>query len=286
MQKCDSCGYLLFGDADSCKHCGAALASEAPVELVTAGAPVAAAPPVAAPPLMAPPPPPPIPPSLRPPAPELGRSPVAHDYWGAPGNPVAARPPRPPKNLPGTRALLIALIVIVSMAFGFVSVQRALNGDSLPAGTSEFVAGRGVPYASPDRTFDAQFPSTPTVEQRQIPVATSSATTNMAQVQTDDYEIVAASMVLPISIPANQVDGALHEILRAGVAATNGEVTTEKRVVVAGVAGVEVRAKVSDGYGARVMVLSSGNRIYMLGVHAKRGTDRLYDALVNSFLMH
>ena len=48
----------------------------------------------------------------------------------------------------------------------------------------------------------------------------------------------------------------------------------------------EVRAKVSDGYGARVMVLSSGNRIFMLGVHSKHGTERLYDALVTSFFMH
>jgi len=40
--------------------------------------------------------------------------------------------------------------------------------------------------------------------------------------------------------------------------------------------------EVADGYGARVMVLSSGNRLFMLGVHARRGTDRLYAALVAS----
>jgi hypothetical protein len=74
--------------------------------------------------------------------------------------------------------------------------------------------------------------------------------------------------------------------LNEGVAATNGKVESEKPVVVAGITGVEVRAKVSDGYAARVMVLSSGNRIFMLGVHAKHGTDRLYDALVTSFFVH
>jgi len=282
MRKCDACGYLLFGDTGNCKHCGAVLAAPVPAALVTtgvpAGVPVSGPPPIAAaaPPRLLPAPPLPIPAGL-------GRSPAERDYWSPARGPVATRPKNGPK---GTRGVLLTLIVIVSMAFGWVSVERALHGDSLPAGTNDFVAGRGVSYSSPDRTFDARFPSQPTVERKQLPVATSSATTNMAQVQTGDYEIVAASMVLPISIPSNRLDGALHDILREGVAATDGEVLSEKKVVVGGATGVEVRAKVSDGYGARVMVLSSGNRIYMLGVHAKLGTDRLYDALVSSFVMH
>ncbi len=275
MRKCDACGYLLFGDAEACKHCGTALVSEASPELVTAGAPVAAHAPIA----------PPAPMIDRTfasqlPPPELGRVPVGREYWSPERDPVITTKPK------SSRGGLLALIVLVSMAFGWVSVGRVLHGDSLPSGTGDFVAGRGVSFASPDRTFEARFPSTPTVEQKQIPVASSSATMNLAQVQTDSYEIVAASMVLPISIPPGQLDRALHEILNEGVAATNGKVESEKPVVVSGVTGLEVRAKVSDGYGARVMVLSSGNRIFMLGVHSKQGTDRLYDALVTSFFMH
>ena len=78
----------------------------------------------------------------------------------------------------------------------------------------------------------------------------------------------------------------LHDILNGGVVATDGKVVSEQHVVRDGVPGIEIRAKVPDGYGARIMVLSSGRRIFMLGVHSKRGTDRLYDALVDSLIMY
>jgi hypothetical protein len=272
MRKCDACGYLLFGEADNCKHCGATLADRLSPVLITSGAPIATPASV-----------PPVPPVARTAAPlpaELGRSPIARDYWTPPpSTPVATKPK-------GSRGGLLVLIVIVSMAFGWVAVDRVLHGDSLPAGTSAYVEGHGAFYTSPDRTFDARFPSPPTVQQKQLAVATMSATLNLAQLQTDDYEIVAASMVLPISIPATQVDAALRDIMHEGAVATDGEVISEQRIVHDGVTGLEVRVEVPDGYAARLRVLSSGNRVYMLGVHAKRVTDRLYEALVSSFVMH
>jgi len=53
-----------------------------------------------------------------------------------------------------------------------------------------------------------------------------------------------------------------------------------------GVTGIEARAKVGDGYDARFLLLISGQHIYMLGVHAKTGTGRLFDALVASLVMY
>ena len=207
-------------------------------------------------------------------------APIAREYWSPPGPAVTTKEGR---AKPRT---LLALVAVASMAFGWVAVGHFLPGDPLPPGTSAFVAGHGVPYSSPDHTFDASFPSTPTVEQRAIPVASWSATLSLGQAQTDDYEVVAASMVLPISIPDGQAEAAVHDIVEFGTAATNSHIASEKPVVEDGVSGVEVRAKVSDGYSARLMVLSSGRRIFLLGVHAKTGTDRLYKALVDSLVLY
>ena len=88
-----------------------------------------------------------------------------------------------------------------------------------------------------------------------------------------------------MSIPSRQIDIALHDILNEGADAVNVKVEGERRVTLDGARGLEIRAKAPDGYAAQLVVLSSRNRIYMLGVHAKHGTKRLYDALVASFLI-
>ena len=130
--------------------------------------------------------------------------------------------------------------MVLSMASGWVLVDRVFQHQSLPPGTSAFVAGHGVPYSSPDRTFDARFPSAPTVQRKVIPVASSSATINLAQVQTDDYEVVAASLVLPVPVPPDRIDTVLHDILLEGTIATDQKITSEKKVVRDGATGLEV----------------------------------------------
>ncbi len=258
MRKCPDCGYLIFGDGDACKHCGAAL--PVPVAASTGVPPV-------------------LPPFTRdgsPPSPP----PVARDYW-IPPEPVAA----PPAGTKSPRAL-VALICVVSMALGWVAIGRVLDNDALPEGTGEFVAGRGVLYSSPDRTFAARFPEAPTVERRPLSTPTASVTINLAQVQTDDYELVAASMVLPVSVPSGQVDTVLRDILREGARAQGATISSEEKVTRYGATGIEVHAKVSDGYPARLMVLISRNHVFLIGAHSKHGTERLYDALVGSLVMY
>jgi hypothetical protein len=182
--------------------------------------------------------------------------------------------------------VLLAIVSIFSMAFGWIAFDHFFNSDPLPPGTSAFVAGHGVPFTSPDHTFEAQFPATPTIDPEPIRVGVASATLNLAQVQTDDYEVVAASMVLPVSIPSSQVNAAAHEILSSGAASQDAKIVSEKQIVLNGVPGTEVRAKVRDGYDARIVVLISGSRIYMLGAHAKHATSRLFDALAASMVMY
>ncbi len=172
------------------------------------------------------------------------------------------------------------------MALGAFAVDHVLNNDPLPAGTSAFVAGQGFKYSSPDHTFDARFPSAPSVSRQTIPVATSSATISLAQVQTDDYEVVAGSMVLPIPIPAADVGNALQKILEHAVAAQDAKVTGEHQITRFGVPGVEMTATVHDGYPARFMMLVSGTHVYLAGAHAKHATKRLYDALLSSLVLY
>jgi hypothetical protein len=274
MRKCPDCGYLVFGDGDTCKHCGAPLPAAAvlpapPPVPVPSGAPTG-------PPMSVPPVPPPY---ARAEAP-LPPPPPPTDFalWNSPA-PTIATTKKSPRSL-------VAILCVIAMVLGWVAVEHQMNANSLPPGTAAFVAGRGVAYASPDHTFDARFPATPTVESRVIPLATHTATIHMAQLQTDDYEIVAASMVLPVALPSGQVEPVLHEVLTKAATDQGDTVTSQAEITRQGVPGIEVHVKVHDGYTARFLVLTSGSRIYLLGVHAKRGTDRLYDALVGSLIMY
>ena len=150
-----------------------------------------------------------------------GRTSFERDYW------TPSDPPAPAKRASSTPRSLLILVSVLSMALGWVAFDHIVNRDSLPPGTSAFVAGHGVAYTSPDHTFDAQFPRTPTVDHRVLAVSTTTATLNLAQDQTDDYEVVAASLVLPVAVPAGQVDTVLHEILNSGAASQGDTITSE-----------------------------------------------------------
>jgi hypothetical protein len=204
---------------------------------------------------------------------------MEYAQWNAP-TPVIAPAPRKSSRS------LVAIICVIAMALGWVGVEHQIHSNSLPPGTSAFVAGRGVSYSSPDHTFDARFPATPTVESRVIPLSMHSATIHMAELQTDDYEIVAASMVLPVALPSEQAGPVMHEVLTRAATDQGDKVTSQADVIQQGVPGIEVHVKVHDGYNARFLVLMSGSRLYLLGVHSKRATDRLYNALVSSLVMY
>ncbi len=182
--------------------------------------------------------------------------------------------------------MVLAFVVIASMALGWVAMGQFLKHDKVPADAKDFVAGHGVSFSSPDHTFDAQFPSQPTLIQKQFSVVSSMTTLNLAQAQTADYEVVVASMVVPVRIPDSEVDAAIHQILEAGATAQDARITSEKKVTVVGAPGIEVRAKINDGYDARLLVIVSGSHFYLLGVHATSGVGRLYDALIASLIIY
>src|SRR4051812_46892713 len=149
MRKCAACGYLSLSDNECCAHCGAALAAPAPAhDLVAVGAP----PPRPATTPVAPPPVAPAPPAwsgtAAAPSEWAGRGWIGREWTGAsePARPVA--PTR-------TRLRLVPLLILVALVAAALGASRLLQHDALPAGTSDFVAGRGVQYAAPDYTYTA-----------------------------------------------------------------------------------------------------------------------------------
>jgi hypothetical protein len=266
MRKCPACGYLLFGDGETCKHCGADLD----------GARSVPAPPF-----------PGVPPApiWEPHAPSAVAAPVvplrSEDWGGLSGSARRAVGRRPV----GPSRALLACVCVASMAFGWTAFNHRFGQDPLPSGTGPFVHGDGLVFVSPDHTFEARFPDAPTVLQRMIPVASTSATLDLAQVATDDYGVVAASIVLPTAVPDGEVHTVLHDIVRFGAVEQGAKIVSENQISQDGVPGIEANVSVPGGYNARLMVLMSGTRFYMLAVHSKHATKRLFDALVSSLIM-
>jgi hypothetical protein len=270
MRKCQLCGYLVLHEGEICKHCGALLPRVS--AFATIGGPPPPAPAHA-----------PAPSAARDAMPPTSASfadpPAERAHWDPPS-------PMPVKTRRRTPRAVITFIAIAAMALGWITVGGFIRGDRLPAGTKAFVAGHGVPFSSPDHSFDVEFPQQPTLIQKTFPVASTASTLNLAQAQTHDYEVVAASMVVPIRVSPAEVDAAMNQIVEAGADSQDADITSKKKVTIEGAPGVEVRAKLKDGYSARILVVVSGSHFYMLGVHSRSATSRLYDALLASLVIY
>jgi hypothetical protein len=275
MRKCTSCDYLLFGDGDTCNHCGTPL----PVVAAVAAAPAPAGPAPAAPdPLpgagwraslpSTPPPPLALPPGAS--------APVTADFFRPP------TPTAPParKSRSGTALMLVVLLVLGAGAYKFYTSQR----DKLPAGASDYVAGEGVEFTASDRSYSVRLPIKPQVTEQPFTVQNATVTLNAALVSQDEYELGAASVTLPMNVPAAQVDQVLESSLDGGISNVDGELVSKKLFERGGVPAIDAKFKAPDGYSAHIVVMVDGARLYMLFSHAKHGTDRLFKTLDESFV--
>src|SRR5262245_59953926 len=225
MRKCDSCGYLVLGDGDNCNHCGAALST------ALAGATLAAAP---ASPAASRPAPPTAPPQpavwgerpAQPQGPRFAPAPPAappeppREFWSPPP-PAIPTPRRTPPGL--GRALLVAVLVVA----GVVGYKVYSGRPSVPAGTGDFVAGHGVEFTAADGSFQAKFPNAPKVNDHPITVQQYRANILLASDSTDDYEMGAASMSMPINVPAYRADELLDDALKGGIDESDGKLVSK-----------------------------------------------------------
>jgi hypothetical protein len=76
------------------------------------------------------------------------------------------------------------------------------------------------------------------------------------------------------------LDGALN----GGLTSANGKLVSKQRIDRGGLPANDATFKAPDGYSARVLVMLAGSRLYVLFVHAKSGTDKLFRALDASFV--
>jgi hypothetical protein len=285
MRKCGDCGYLLFGDGETCNHCGSAVPMVESQLRAPVGAGRAAnenAAPVV-PPRASWPPAPPAPvtrgPSFSAPSPVVpgpDAQPVG-EIW----RPVTVVPPPPTaRTFPAALVLaLVGLVVIGALGFTFVRSRNAL-----PAGTSDFVAGNGVSFTAPDRSYTAQFPAEPTITHTEVPMGNTTTRLSLASVETKSYEIGSTSLDIGVAIPKGSAEQVLEQALASGVSRVDGDVVSKKQITRAGLQAIDAKFKAPDGYSAHVLVMVKGSRIYVLYVHAKSGTDRLFDAFDKSFV--
>jgi hypothetical protein len=198
--------------------------------------------------------------------------------WRPPSPPVVTAPAR---SAPTARLAIVALLLLVLGGAGY---RFATKGDALPKGTSDYVAGHGVDYTAPDGSYSARFPVEPEVTQEPVTIGSVTATVNAAIATTGDYEIGVASIQLPVTVPPDRVDEVLDGALNGGLTSANGKLVSKQRIERGGLPANDAKFKAPDGYSARVLVMLAGSRLYVLFVHAKGGTDKLFRALDASFV--
>jgi hypothetical protein len=177
----------------------------------------------------------------------------------------------------------IALVIVVAVLGAFVA-YGAYARNQPPPGTADFVAGHGVDFTAADGSYTAQFPKDPLVEANPVTIQGAQLTVTAASVQTDDYEIMTASVALPASIPSDKVDQALEEGMQASVSGAKGDLKSKHRITRGGLPAIDATFEASDGYRARELILLTGNHIDLVFVHAKTGVDKLFHALDTSFV--
>jgi hypothetical protein len=174
--------------------------------------------------------------------------------------------------------------MVVLIACAGIGYTWLTHHDALPPGTSDFVAGKGVVYSPADHAYTAQFPAHPKVASQSSTVGGVNLTVHMALHASDSYEIGVGEMPLPRVITRVQSDALLTGALTGGSLAAHLEIAHRRNIDVDGAPAIDVRAKDDAGYSVRILVVATRRHLYFLVVHAKHGTDRLYDALRASFI--
>jgi hypothetical protein len=280
MLKCRQCRSLLLGDVESCPRCGA------PVPVAVGVAPEATASPGAPPAFAAPRAPSygrlsiPSPVAAAPVAATVGSTPAttqpAYDTWqpDVTDTPVKVTI----AHKPWARvALAVAIVLVVGAAI------LHLRSDPLPAGTSDYVAGKGVTYTSPDGAFQVQLPQQPQVTEQTFSLNGVNVPLYMGVVESNSYVIDVASIMSPPALGKN-VDYALKQLAAQRVKSAHGVGVQQVTTMHGAEPALEARFKV-EGHVAHMLVVATKSSAVVVLVAAKTGTDRLYKVLVDSLLI-
>jgi hypothetical protein len=204
------------------------------------------------------------------------RVPTPASQWASPATPAPKR----------SASRAIALLVLVAIGLGVYAgrpyLQRVL--DPPPEGTQAFLDGGGVAYAAPDGSFAVRLPATPVVESVSQPVGGfGTLTAHIAYVSGDGWEMAVASADVGAIDPA-LVDTALSGgAMGFASGAGPGRISEQSTTKHDGHEALDAVVDLGDDHAARVRVVYDGRRVYVLTVHSRAATGRLFDELTSSF---
>lgn len=208
---------------------------------------------------------------------------AVHERVPTPGSQWAS-PVAPTPKRSASRA--IALLVLVAIGLGAYAgrpyLQRIL--DPPPDGTQGFLDGGGVAYTAPDGSFTVRLPATPVVDSVSQPVeGFGTLTAHTAYVSGDEWEMAVASAdvgaIDPALVDAALSGGAMGFASGVGTGRISEQSTTKHD----GHKALDATVDVGDDHPARVRVVYDGRRVYVLTVHSRGATGRLFDQLTSSF---
>jgi hypothetical protein len=312
VRNCERCGYLLPEVWDTCRKCGAPVATgggvTAGVAPAATGAGAAASwarPPVA-----------PGPPAAAPPAP-VGRAagavgaadlryaaPVRLGFgdgdgdagagtaagvagrddprpggWGPP--PVVAAPRPGASRAP---AKLVSLLLVAGLAAGgWFGWKLVRPQPRMAAETKAFVDGAGIDYEPFGMGYSVRLPRQPVATSQTVGAGGMTVTLNVALIEEEEWEVGVAVADLGFEVTPDMVDQVFAQGIEGAAAETGGEVVGEERITFAGRPAVDAEFEAPDGYPARALIVIDGNRLYMVLAHAAAGTEAIYDEMVDSF---
>ncbi len=195
--------------------------------------------------------------------------------------PVSLKEPTRPRKRPKAKVLMIAIALAVGLVFAGHAMRPGSN--SLPAGTSAFVKGKGVAYHSADASYSVEFPKAPAQSRDSAQLGAYAVSINSATASTDDYELATSSIAMPDAPTGALATELLTDALAAGVTQVGGTESQPVSQTRGAFPALEESFKGPDGFQAKALVMIDGKWLFELFAHARTGTDGLFDALDKSF---
>jgi len=316
VRACENCGYLVPETWDTCKRCHAALVDRVPALAGNVAAGPAPAPPPRAPATAAPaggPPPLPtlprrtVPPPLPTAAPPLGGYDQSYNLPAKLGGPIGPGGYEPPMSFaaeaasatwaPPTPTItkssrsawrkVVAVLVVLVVAYGGWRVVQDRFLDHVPKGTEAYAGGGGVTYAPAGHHYQVRLPV--------MPVESTASDTVDGQVYTaynavierlpDGWEMAVGTVAVgPRPGLADEVlDEALLSTATGMAAAAHATTKQHTTITHEGFRGIDVSLDTGDGYPAKMRLFFDGANVFYLLVHSSSGADKLFDELAGSF---
>ncbi len=324
MRACQNCGYLVPETWDTCKRCHAALVDRVPALAGNVAAGPAPASTKAATPAPAPIPPAPGAPAGGPPqlptlprrtvgpplptaAPPSGAYDQSYNLPAKIGGPIGPGGYEPPMSFAAESASptwaapnpthtrtsrsswrkVVAVLVVLVVAYGGWRVVQDRFFDHLPQGTEEYAGGGGVTYAPAGHHYQVRLPVPPVESTASDTVDGQVYTAYNALIERlpDGWEIAVGTVAIGPrpGLTDEVLDAALLSTATGMAAAANATTKQHSTITHEGYRGIDVSLDTGDGYPAKMRLFFDGSNVFYLLVHSSSGAGKLFHELTDSF---